>query len=108
MFPHERNILGPSKRNRICPRGASSASILGFILTLTPLGVLAVGSAWGEWRMKDLSDSAARRQIEAASNNQPLPPNLPRGLEGSASLWKAPISDYAPSFIRNRYFGYVA
>jgi cobalt/nickel transport system permease protein len=51
--------------------------VLGVLLALTPLGILAVGNAWGEWRTKD--------------GNQP---------------WRAPFPDYAPSFIHNASFGY--
>lgn len=61
------------------PRWASFRRLwlaLGLLLILSPLGILAVGSAWGEWHAADFS------------------------------VWKAPLSDYEPSFIRNHFFGY--
>jgi cobalt/nickel transport system permease protein len=48
---------------------------LGVLLVVSPLGILATGSAWGEWR--------------------------------SPSIWSAPLSAYAPIFIRNRFLGYL-
>ncbi len=63
--------------------------ILGFFLALTPLGILASGTAWGEWRV-----SAFKRAA------------VPAGLLRISSLWRAPLRDYAPSFIRSAGFGY--
>lgn len=80
---------------------------LAALLILTPIGILAVGSAWGEWRARDFSDPQVRRQIAAASRNQAPPPTAPRGLERLSSVWTAPLSGYAPSFIRSAAFGYV-
>jgi cobalt/nickel transport system permease protein len=81
---------------------------LAALLILTPLGILAVGSAWGEWRARDFSDPQMRTQIAAASQNQAAPQTAPRGLEHLSSIWTAPLSGYAPSFIRSAAFGYVA
>ncbi|MDQ2839483.1 MAG: cobalt transporter CbiM [Acidobacteriota bacterium] len=63
--------------------------ILGFLLVLTPLGILATGTAWGEWRVRDFKPAA-----------------IPAGLLRMSSLWRAPLRDYAPSFIRSPGFGY--
>ena len=79
---------------------------LALLLILTPLGILAVGSAWGEWTAQDFADPHARQQITAASGNQLPPSHTPRGLERLSSLWTAPLSRYAPSFIRSPAFGY--
>ena len=80
---------------------------LGLAVLLTPLGIIAVGSAWGEWRAHDFSDAAARKQITAASRNQPPPAHIPRGLERLSNLWKAPVSDYKPAFIGSHASGYL-
>jgi len=80
---------------------------LAALLILTPLGILAVGSAWGEWSARDFSDPQARREIAAASHNLAPPPAAPRGLERLSSIWTAPLSRYAPSFIRSASFGYL-
>lgn len=81
---------------------------LGVVLVLTPLGILAVGSAWGEWNAGDFSNAAVRRQIAAASRNQAPPERVPAGLERLSSLWKAPVAGYELSFVRSRYAGYFA
>jgi len=80
---------------------------LAALLILTPLGILAVGSAWGEWSAQDFSDPQTRRQIANASRQLAPPPAAPRGLERLSAIWTAPMSRYAPSFIRGASFGYV-
>ena len=80
---------------------------LAALLILTPLGILAVGSAWGEWSARDFSDPHVRRAIAAASGNQAPPSAAPRGLERLSSIWTAPLSGYAPYFIRSASFGYL-
>jgi len=79
---------------------------LALVLVLSPLGILAGGSAWGEWRAQDFTDSASRQQMERASGNHAPPRTAPAGLQSLAQIWKAPLSNYAPGFIRNTYFGY--
>lgn len=79
---------------------------LALALILTPLGILAVGSAWGEWSPKDFSNASVRQQIAAASRNQTLPAEIPSGLKRLSSLWKPPVPAYAPAFIQSPYFGY--
>jgi len=41
------------------------------------------------------------------SRNEAPPPAAPRGLERLSSIWTAPLSRYAPSFIRGAAFGYL-
>jgi cobalt/nickel transport system permease protein len=77
------------------------------LMILTPLGLLAAGIAWGEWGVEDFNDPEVRQQITAASGNQPPPAQIPQGLERLASVWTAPIPDYAPPFIRTPAFGYI-
>ncbi|HLN02828.1 MAG TPA: cobalt transporter CbiM [Bryobacteraceae bacterium] len=80
---------------------------LALLLILTPLGILAVGSAWGEWSAQELSDPQVRPQIAAASGNQLPPGRVPGGLERLSTIWTAPLSRYAPAFIRSPSFGYL-
>jgi cobalt/nickel transport system permease protein len=80
---------------------------LGVLLVLTPLGILAAGSAWGEWPASDFSDPAARQVIAAASLSQPPPARPPQGIERLASLWTAPLAGYAPPWIGSSVFGYL-
>ena len=79
---------------------------LGLLLILTPLGILASGSAWGEWLASDFSNPALRQQMAAASFDRPAPAAAPAGLERLSSLWTAPFGRYAPPYIRSAAFGY--
>ncbi len=74
---------------------------------LTPLGVLAIGSAWGEWKASDFSDAKARQEIALASGNQGLPERAPHGLQRLSALWKAPWTNYSQSFTGNKSIGYL-
>jgi cobalt/nickel transport system permease protein len=80
---------------------------LALLLALTPLGVLAGGTAWGEWGARDFSQAAARQKIAAASSNVAPPGQAPQGLERLYSIWTAPFPQYAPSFIRRPALGYL-
>lgn len=80
---------------------------LALLMILSPLGLLATGTAWGEWGPDDFGDGGTRQEIEAASGNTPLPAQTPQGLEELSSFWTAPIPDYAPPFLRSELFGYI-
>jgi cobalt/nickel transport system permease protein len=79
---------------------------LGTLMVLTPLGLLAAGSAWGEWSPSNLADPATRAQIGAASGAA-LPASVPAGLAHLSSFWTAPLRGYAPPFLQNPAIGYV-
>jgi cobalt/nickel transport system permease protein len=103
-----RGRTGPAGRATIrLPTARKLWLALAALLILTPLGILAVGSAWGEWSARDFADPQVRREIAAASRNLAPPPAAPRGLERLSSIWTAPLSRYAPSFIRGASFGYL-
>jgi cobalt/nickel transport system permease protein len=80
---------------------------LGVLLVLTPLGILAAGSAWGEWSAADYANPAVRQQIAASTFHQAPPAQVPAGLERLSSLWTAPFASYAPPYIRSAAFGYL-
>jgi cobalt/nickel transport system permease protein len=80
---------------------------LGLFMLLSPLGLLAAGTAWGEWSAEDFADPAGRAAIATASGNFAPPANVPTGFEKLSNLWNAPFPDYAPSFIQNQNFGYI-
>src|SRR3982750_2511765 len=46
---------------------------VALLAALTPLGILAVGGAWGEWKVED------------------FPREVPAGLARWSSVWKAPL-----------------
>jgi cobalt/nickel transport system permease protein len=58
------------------------------LIVLTPLGILAAGKAWGEWKPQELS-------------------NTPKGLAALAEVWHAPLAEYAPVFVKNAAVGYL-
>jgi cobalt/nickel transport system permease protein len=80
---------------------------LAVLMLLTPLGILAAGTAWGEWGAKDFSDPQIRQQMAAASSNVAPPSEQPQGLARLSRLWSAPFPQYAPSFVRRPAFGYL-
>jgi cobalt/nickel transport system permease protein len=80
---------------------------LGLLMVLAPLGILAAGTAWGEWAAEDFSDVAARRAIADASRGEAPPAEAPSGLERLSEVWTAPWPDYAPPFVRSASFGYL-
>lgn len=79
---------------------------VALLMILTPLGILAAGTAWGEWTAGDFSNPASRQQIIAASNQHAPPAHAPGGLARLSSLWSAPFPRYSPPFVRDRFFGY--
>lgn len=79
---------------------------LALLLVLSPLGILAAGSAWGEWVASDFTDPHTRGQMATASLSQPPPTQAPSGLARLSTVWTAPIARYAPPYIRSAGFGY--
>jgi len=80
---------------------------LAILCVLTPLGILAAGSAWGEWMASDYADAATRHQIASASFEHAAPDHAPQGLAKLSSVWTAPFARYAPPYIRGAAFGYL-
>lgn len=62
------------------------------LVLLTPIGVLAPGTAWGEWSAEELQSTLGF---------------VPQGLERLGSAWTAAMPDYAPAFIQNPLLGYL-
>jgi uncharacterized membrane protein YeaQ/YmgE (transglycosylase-associated protein family) len=67
------------------------ATLLIFAI-LTPLGLLAQGSAWGEWSAKE---------IEAKIGF------VPQGLKQLEGWWKAPIAGYNFSSLSTTFSGKI-
>jgi cobalt/nickel transport system permease protein len=80
---------------------------LALLMVLSPLGLLAAGTAWGEWAPEDFADPAVRQQIQAGSMNHAPPAGVPAGLQNLSSVWTAPIPDYAPAWMQSASFGYI-
>ena len=80
---------------------------LGVLMVLAPLGILAAGTAWGEWAAEDFGEPAGRQEIARASLGAAPPAAPPSGLERLSAVWTAPWPDYAPPFVRSASFGYI-
>lgn len=80
---------------------------VALLLILTPLGILAAGTAWGEWTARDFSDPALRERIVSSSGHHPLPANAPWGLQRLSSLWSAPFAGYRSPLVHERFIGYL-
>ncbi|MFO1057647.1 MAG: cobalt transporter CbiM [Dongiaceae bacterium] len=80
---------------------------LSLLMILSPLGLLAAGTAWGEWGIEDFQDEATRQAIARASGDVAAPAVPPQGLARLSSIWTAPIPDYAPGFMQSEAFGYI-
>jgi cobalt/nickel transport system permease protein len=79
---------------------------VALLMVCTPLGILAAGTAWGEWSARDLSNDAVRAKIAATSGNH-APPAAPAGLQKLGSFWTAPFPAYAPGFVKSPVLGYL-
>ncbi|WP_102226527.1 cobalt transporter CbiM [Acidimangrovimonas sediminis] len=79
---------------------------VGALMVLSPLGLLAAGTAWGEWRAADFASRAGRDAMAAASGAAP-PQAPPAGLARLSEIWTAPMPDYAPAFLHSEIFGYI-
>jgi cobalt/nickel transport system permease protein len=104
-----RNVAGASallEREATAPRTQRRLWwVVAILMVCTPLGILAAGTAWGEWSSADLANPEKRAQIEGASSSRPAA--APAGLERLSRVWTAPFPGYAPGFIRSMAFGYA-
>jgi cobalt/nickel transport system permease protein len=82
-------------------------AVLAILIALTPLGLLSMGRAWGEWSASDFRNPDVRTQIQRASNGVAAPKQPPPGLLRFERFWPAPLRDYAPGFISKPWAGYV-
>lgn len=80
---------------------------LALLMVLTPLDLLAAGTAWGEWAPEDFKDPALRQEMAATSRNYAPPSQTPQGLERLSAAWTAPIPGYAPPFLKSEKLGYI-
>lgn len=65
---------------------------LAALALLSPLGLLAAGTAWGEWGVEELQDMFGA---------------VPEGLGRLSSVWNAPLPDYELPFLQNATLGYI-
>ena len=70
---------------------------LAVLMVLTPVGLLAAGTAWGEWAPGQLPPSGSGQDAGGT----------PAGLAELSNVWTAPIPDYAPTWMKSEAFGYI-
>jgi len=80
---------------------------LAALMLATPLGLLAAGSAWGEWKAEDFRKPEMRQEMAAASRHRAPPDQAPAGFQKLSSVWTAPMPDYAPRFLKSTGLGYL-
>ena len=68
---------------------------VALLMMATPLGILAAGTAWGEWSTAELAQHST------------LAYGVPSGLQKLSGIWTAPFPSYAPAFIKSQFFGYL-
>lgn len=68
---------------------------LAVLVVLTPLGLLAPGTAWGEWASEELAQIDPSLQV------------IPEGLKQLESLWGAPLAGYNLPILGNANLGYM-
>jgi cobalt/nickel transport system permease protein len=66
---------------------------LAVLVVASPLGLLAPGTAWGEWSIEELAKLGLK--------------SIPAGLEKLSEIWGAPMADYKLSAIGNANVGYI-
>ncbi len=66
---------------------------LAVLIVITPLGLLAPGTAWGEWGAEELTSLGFSF--------------IPEGLEKLSGLWSAPMPDYEIPAIQNPTVAYI-
>ena len=62
-------------------------------MVASPLGLLAPGTAWGEWGTEELANMGLA--------------TVPAGLEKLSSLWGAPLAGYDLPVLGNVNLGYL-
>ncbi len=67
---------------------------LAILVLVVPIGLLAPGTAWGEWSVKQIAQ-------------QPGVTAAPPGLQTLSSLWSAPMSGYNAPQLGNSNVGYI-
>ncbi len=63
------------------------------LVVLTPIGLLAPGTAWGEW---------SREQLQQLGLGY-----IPAGFDQWSGLWRAPLSGYNLGALNNSTAGYL-
>jgi cobalt/nickel transport system permease protein len=66
---------------------------LAFLVLAAPLGLLAPGTAWGEWGTEELARMGFK--------------SIPAGMQQLSTLWGAPLAGYDLPILGNASLGYI-
>jgi cobalt/nickel transport system permease protein len=66
---------------------------LAVMIVISPIGLLAPGTAWGEWGAEELTGLGLSF--------------IPKGLEQLSGFWSAPMPDYDIAAVGNANFAYI-
>ena len=66
---------------------------LGVLVIVSPLGLLAPGTAWGEWGTEELTKLGFQ--------------SIPQGMERLSGIWGAPLAGYDLPALGNANLGYI-
>jgi cobalt/nickel transport system permease protein len=66
---------------------------LATLIVISPIGLLAPGTAWGEWGAEELTSLGL--------------PSIPKGIRQLSGLWSAPMPDYNLPALGNANTGYI-
>jgi hypothetical protein len=70
--------------------------MIGIMIVFTPLGLLAKGTAWGEWGTDELDEQLGY---------------VPQGIQKAEELWRAVFPDYSvpmlDEFANGEILGYI-
>ncbi|MEI7845224.1 MAG: cobalt transporter CbiM [Chloroflexota bacterium] len=77
----------------VMPRLRGLVTGLIILILASPLGLLAPGTAWGEWGTNELSNMGLK--------------TIPTGLEKLSTLWGAPLAGYDLPILGNTNLGYL-
>jgi len=93
------SALQLSQAREIAPEASGFARwrifwiVLAVLVFLVPLGLLAPGTAWGEWGTEQLAERGLAF--------------IPEGMAKLSGLWSAPLSGYNVQSLGNNNLGYV-
>jgi cobalt/nickel transport system permease protein len=66
---------------------------LGVLIIASPFGLLAPGTAWGEWGSEELSKMGLQ--------------SIPQGMQSLSGIWGAPLAGYDLPALGNANLGYL-
>jgi cobalt/nickel transport system permease protein len=92
-------VLETAERPALAAEAGSFSKLRWFLLGMvimvvaSPLGLLAPGTAWGEWGAEELTGLGFS--------------SIPSGLERLSGIWGAPLADYDLPALGNANLGYI-